>query len=79
MSEYPIGNVNGQLWYPRIEGNEPTIRVALYDVRSASDLVIGYDFDRDGWTIARDATPEREYIFIPAWPEPAVGTQTEET
>jgi hypothetical protein len=59
--------VDGQLWYPRGEDNPSTITVALYDVRAADDLVIGYDFDRDGWTIACSEEPEKELAFIRSW------------
>jgi len=59
--------MNGRLWYPRNPGEDRVIRVSLYDVRAADDLLIGYDFERDGWTIARDDEPDREVAFIRAW------------
>lgn len=64
---HAIGAANGRLWYPRNQGEDRQIRVSLYDVRAADDLVIGYDFDRDGWTIARDSNPDREVAFVRAW------------
>lgn len=69
MSDSPhaIGAQNGRLWYPRNPGEDQRIRVSLYDVRAADDLLISYDFERDGWSIARDDEPEREVSFIRAW------------
>lgn len=64
-----IAHSNGVLWYPRSEGNEELVRVSLYDVRAADDLLIGYDFERDGWVISRDDSPEREVAFIESWGE----------
>lgn len=72
-------HTNGELWYPRNEGSIPTVIVSLSDVRAADDLVIGYDFDRDGWTIARAEEPERELSFIQAWADLADPDYIEET
>ena len=69
---------NGQLWYPRVPGNGDEIHVSLWDVRAADDLIISYDFDRDGWRIGMDRTrytpglmvvisENEEVAFIPAW------------
>ena len=70
-----------ELWYPRSDGPQSvdTIRVSLMDVRAANDLVIRYDFDRDGysiqqptiheWAIGDDPSNEGlvEVAFVPAW------------
>lgn len=64
---HAVGASNGRLWYPRNPGEDRRIRVSLYDVRAADDLLISYDFDRDGWSIARDEDPDREVAFIRAW------------
>lgn len=69
MSNVPAIAVDGQLWYPRLDSEPSTISVRLFDVRAADDLVIGYDFDRDGWTIARDSAPDVEVAFIKSWGE----------
>jgi hypothetical protein len=74
------------LWYPRITDgtprteNEPTeIRVGLVDVRAADDIVIDYDFERNGYRIRmatiHDWHPDdkecdegfKEVGFIPAY------------
>lgn len=68
-----------ELWYPR-QYKAQTVRVGLIDVRAADDLVIRFDFERDGWVICMDATreqpgfmevvePAQEVAFIPAWNE----------
>lgn len=69
------------LAYPRAEGNDTAIQVGLMDVRAADDLLITYDFRRDGWVIRQERIqrvgggcsasmdpPEWiEVAFIPAW------------
>lgn len=70
MDDLVTSAVDGQLWYPRLEDQPSTIEVTLYDVRAADSLVIGYDYDRDGWTIARSENPEHEVAFVSAWPDP---------
>lgn len=72
--------VHAELWYPRIGDNPTEVRVGLVDVRAADDIVIRYDFDRDGWAILQDETrwvderiervPLVEVAFIPAWNMP---------
>ncbi len=68
------------LSYPRIEGNTNTIRLELGDVRAADDLIITFDFERNGWRIGMDTTrqttfgmdtidQDQEVAFIPAWNE----------
>lgn len=66
------------LSYPEIEPNPDAVRVGLEDVRAADDIMIRYDFDRDGYAITRERTrwvDQRiqrtgevvEVAFIPAW------------
>jgi hypothetical protein len=76
--------MNVDLWYPRLDksrkSDEPTeIRIGLMDVRAASDILIDYDFDRDGyrirmptifeWKLDDEVCDEGliEVAFIPAW------------
>jgi hypothetical protein len=69
------------LWYPRNDAPESvqSVRVSLMDVRAANDLLITYDFDRDGYSISQpsrfrwyegddpnDEAPV-EVSFVPAW------------
>jgi hypothetical protein len=72
------GTVHAELWYPRNAGNPTEIRVGLVDVRAADDIVIRYDFDRDGWAVFQDESRETDWgfetvrelvevAFIPAW------------
>lgn len=67
MADLTTEAIDGQLWYPRNEGERDRITVDLYDVRAADPLVIGYDYDRDGWTIARATAPDEEVAFIRSW------------
>lgn len=71
------------LWYPRNEDSPiKRIRITLMDVRAANNLVIDYDFDRDGWRIqmptvhqwtaeqvaaGEDDDRLQEVAFVPAW------------
>lgn len=57
----------GVLWYPRSKSTADGITVELYDVRAADDLIVKYDFDRDGYSIARANFPDKEVSFISAW------------
>lgn len=69
------------LWYPSAFDEIPKeIRVGLAHVRAANDLLISYDFDRDGWVIKMTPTsddsgmleeigPAEEIVFIDAWLE----------
>jgi hypothetical protein len=67
--------LNVDLWYPSVEGNPDKIQLALQCVRAADDIVITYDYERDGWAISRPLDPPdvhgggdgRELAFIPAW------------
>lgn len=60
-----------RLEYPRSDDRPKTVKVTLEDVRAADSLIIGYDFDRDGWTIAREDEPG-EVAFVPAWSDSEV-------
>jgi hypothetical protein len=76
------------LWYPNVDlsaprtENEPTeIHVGLMHVRAANDIVIDYDFERDGYRIRMRRSEDRsaprepdkcqleEVAFVPAWLE----------
>lgn len=68
--------------YPRNEGNPTRLILALSDVRAAGELIVTYDFDRDGYCIQMDRTESVddgaewvedlvEVAFIPAWTNPA--------
>ena len=69
------------LWYPRLtertEDQPTVIRVGLVDVRAADDILIDFDFDRNGYRIrmetGRDPNGEEtretqlvEVAFVPA-------------
>ena len=70
------------LWYPRMDDIYKHIIVTLMDVRAANDIIITYDFDRDGWVIKSNLydpeshegidsdKPEElhEVAFVPSWP-----------
>ena len=94
MTEHPAApttrEVEAQLWYPRANAAESThtVRVSLWDVRAADDLVISYDFDRDGYSIKMatvhewgvDEEPDPHLIevaFVPAWVD-SLSTDTRE-
>jgi hypothetical protein len=54
-SDNPALNIlKAELEYPSCKGQKNAVRVSLMDVRVADDLLIVYDFDRDGWSIRRD-------------------------
>lgn len=67
------------LFYPRVEGHANKLRIGLSDVRAADDILIEYDFDRDGWSIKQasvfqwDVDDEvcdpdwQEAAFVQAW------------
>ena len=48
-------DIQVDLQYPRCDDRPDTIRVTLCDVRSADDLLIRYDFDRDGWVLYQES------------------------
>jgi hypothetical protein len=67
-----------ELKYPRVEDNPDKVIISLMDVRAADDLLIEFDFDRNGWVIKMDETKDKdsmteiikekvEVAFIPAW------------
>lgn len=72
---YDAEVVGVDLMYPRLEGHPKAVEVGLEDVRSADDVRISYDFDRDGWKIEQPVWTEedrtgdewREAAFLPAW------------
>jgi len=68
------------LEYPRCDDSPGAIRVSLMDVRAADDILVSYDFDRDGWVIKQASVFEwgdeddgscdgdwQEVAFIKAW------------
>jgi hypothetical protein len=69
--------------YPRENPSRAYARISLEDVRAANDLVIHFDFDRDGWVIesptkfvwtdGEDSFEEgmEEVAFVPAFSERA--------
>ena len=54
-----VDEIAVDLWYPRREERYKSIRISLMDVRAANDILISYDFDRDGWVITSDLTDPR--------------------
>ena len=54
-----VDEIAVDLWYPRIEERYKSIRISLMDVRAANDILISYDFDRDGWVVISDLTDPR--------------------
>lgn len=73
------GGMRTDLWYPRSDGSAHTLTLGLVDVRSADDIRISYDFDRDGWVIKQASVFEwardddvrdgdfQEVAFVQAW------------
>jgi hypothetical protein len=69
--------------YPRDNPSKAYARIILEDIRAANDLIIHYDFERDGWviesptkfvwTVDEDSFNEEleEVGFIPAYSERA--------
>lgn len=64
-----------EFMYPSRQPENPDmLRIQLYDVRAADDLIVSYDFQRDGWVISYAEYGEMgdwirnvEQAFIPAW------------
>ena len=67
-----------ELKYPRNEKNKNKVQVGLMDVRAADDILIEYDFERDGWVIKQASKFQweigekrdedwQEVAFIQAW------------
>ena len=74
------GTIRVDLEYPRVQDSEAKrVRISLTDVRSADDIIVEYDFDRDGWRIMQQAVAEgddyeqaearewREVAYVEAW------------
>lgn len=71
--------VSIELWYPRTGfGTAKYMKVGLVDVRSAGDLRISFDFDRNEWIIEQQLATDtgtgiieehgwRETASLPAW------------
>lgn len=68
-----------ELWYPLIRKNK-RVRISLYDVRAADDLVVEFDHKRNGWVLRMDLTyghsdggpidivkRDEEVAFVPAY------------
>lgn len=55
-----------ELSYPRLPENPTRVRIELIDVRAADDLLIEYDFERDGWVIRQEPVVERGCFLEPA-------------
>lgn len=68
-----------ELFYPRSEDHIDKLRIGLCDVRAADDILIEYDFERDGWSVKQASIfqwdvndkvcdPDwQEVAFVPAW------------
>lgn len=69
----PSGRQIVELGDPSLTNDKPCVVVASEDVRTADNLEIRYDFERDGWSIRQrlvtavkgDDWPE--VAFITAW------------
>jgi len=73
--------VIASLWYPRNDSDDVVrcVMVGMYDVRAADDILIEYDFERDGYSIKQasifkwDFDDEemdadwQEVAFVKAW------------
>ncbi len=62
------------LEYPNVEGNAKFVEVGLVCVRSADNIRISYDFDRDGWKIEQASIFEwdgDDEVCDPDWREVA--------
>lgn len=42
--------VDVDVWYPRVSGTR-WLELGLIDVRAADSIRVGYDFERDGWSV----------------------------
>lgn len=75
---------NVELWYPSVEterdDDQPqAVKIGLMDVRAANDILVEYDFKRDGYKISMPSKCRweaddkvcdpcyKELAFIPAW------------
>lgn len=70
--------VHIDLWYPRTEASARFLHIGLVDVRSAGDLRISFDFERNEWIIEQQLATDtgtgiieehgwRETAALPAW------------
>lgn len=70
--------IRAELLYPRESDRPDTVIVGMIDVCAADDLIITFDFERNGWRIGMDETRQaktgmeifrenQEVAFIPAW------------
>lgn len=71
--------VSVDLLYPRSDGHPSIVEVGMEDVRSADNVRVTYDFERDGWIILQasrfswDTDDEerdegwQEVAFVQAW------------
>jgi len=62
------------IWYPRSESSKiKSVQVGIVDVRAADNLLVAYDFERDGWSIKQaqffegDDPGWIEVAFVHAW------------
>lgn len=72
--------LNVELFYPGVDENTSKVRLGLMHVRAVDDLLIEFDFDRNGWSIKQEPVvydggcmdvvgePE-EVAFVDAWNE----------
>ena len=68
------GFLHMELWYPRGAGNIPGFEIGLMDIRSADNIRVFYDFDRDGWVIQQAQVfswDNEDKICDPKWKEVA--------
>ncbi|KQP81620.1 DUF6221 family protein [Aeromicrobium sp. Leaf291] len=63
----PDATVRVALSYPGVNGNATSLTVGLEAVRAADELVLMYDFNRDGWSVRREDFPDDELAFIGAY------------
>lgn len=62
-----------ELMYPR-SNDIKKIKIGLCDVRSADDILVEYDFNRDGWSVKQASTfsfDANDSICDPDWQEVA--------
>jgi len=69
------GTIYVEMEYPRLEDSKAKcIVVGLSDVRAADDILIEYDFERDGYVIKQASVFEwsiDDKVFDPDWQEVA--------
>jgi len=70
----PTDTIYVELEYPRCEGSKSKIQIGIMDVRVVDNLLLEYDFDRDGWMIKKETVFEwgrDDTICDPEWKEVA--------